>query len=113
MFGYNGNTVNIADSIVNSIEIESPFLSFNSSKYNYYVSYYFDTKALIIEYIGDNKVEKEMIYEYWKCASERVNDNLKKQKRVYNYKDIQYEYFIETINVILNEMDGIKVCHSK
>lgn len=107
MFGYNGNTVNVADSITNSIEIKSPFLSFDSEKYHYYLSYYFITKELYFEYMGNDTAEEEMLEEYWRTARNRVRENLKNHKAINNHNDMLYEYITETINVILKEMDGV------
>ncbi len=57
-----GNTLDLADCVQNSLETESPFISFYSQKQDYHVSYYLDDKSLSTDYYRQRPEEKRMLF---------------------------------------------------
>jgi len=104
-----GNKLDVADCVLNSLEIEAPFISFYNDRIGYYVSYYFRNKGLCVEYMGDDKNIDDLFYIYWKGknnAEEQIADELAYQEPIFQWWDMPEEYFTKAIEVILKAMDG-------
>ena len=103
-----GNTLDLADCILNSLEVESPFLSFNNPKLEYCVSYYLDDKSLCAEYYGDNAAMNEFFSLYWEdldIAGQRIRLALYNQEKVADFHDMPEEYITTAAGVVLHVMD--------
>lgn len=104
-----GNVLNVADCVLNSLEIEAPFISFYNERIGYNVSYYFMTKGLHVDYTGDNKSLNDLFDIYWEgknSAGEQIAEALDYQEPIYQWWDMPEEYFTKAIEVILKAMDG-------
>lgn len=103
------NTLDFADSVLNSLEIKSPFISFRNDKLGYTVSYYFDNKALIADCADDNSIIGPLISRYWygeNGAAAQVAEILAYQACIDDIGTMPEEYFTKAADTILAAMDG-------
>lgn len=104
-----GNTLDLADCVLNSLEIESPFISFRNDWIGYCVSYYFDNKCIFAEYCGENEAVEELFNEYWLKEEEggAIAGALAHQEAVsYPWEQMPPAYFEEATEAILAAMEG-------
>lgn len=105
-----GNTLNLADCVLNSLEIESPFISFRNDRIGYNLSYYFDNKALVADYYGTNKGVEKTFNAYWMKEEQEggtIAGALSHQAPVsYPWEQMPEAYFEEATAAILAAMDG-------
>ena len=103
-----GNTLDLADCVLNSLEIESPFIGFYNRDLEYRVSYYLEDKKLYAEYLGDD-IDKENLFSlYWEgldVAGQRIALALDNQERISDFHDMPEEYITTAATVILHVMD--------
>ncbi len=103
-----GNTLDLADCVLNSLEIESPFIGFYNRDLEYRVSYYLEDKKLYAEYLGDD-IDKENLFSlYWEgldVAGQRIALALDSQERIADFHDMPEEYITTAATVILHVMD--------
>ena len=103
-----GNTLDLADCVLNSLEIESPFIGFYNRDLEYRVSYYLEDKKLYAEYLGDD-IDKENLFSlYWEgldVAGQRIALALDSQDRIADFHDMPEEYITTAATVILHVMD--------
>lgn len=116
-----GNTLDLTDCVMNSLEVESPFISFYNLKLKYTVSYYLHNKALCADYAGDNAALARLFSLYWDdhcIASTRIALALHNQKTV-SIEDTakrteeQEEHFKTAAAVILHVMDDFSILAEK
>ena len=111
-----GNTLDLADCILNSLEIESPFLSFNNPQLEYRVSYYLDDKSLHADYYGDDTTMNECFALYWEdldIAGQRIRLALYNQEKVPDFHDMPEEYITTAAAVVLHVMDEFSILAEK
>ena len=111
-----GNTLDLADCVLNSLEIESPFISFYSQKQDYHVSYYLDDKSLHAEYSGDDVDMENLLSLYWEglnIAGQRIALALNDQAQVPDFHDMPPEYITTAAAVILHVMDDFSILAEK
>ena len=103
-----GNTLDLSDCVLNSLEIESPFIGFYNRDLEYRVSYYLEDKKLYAEYLGDD-IDKENLFSlYWEgldVAGQRIALALDSQERIADFHDMPEEYITTAATVILHVMD--------
>ena len=103
-----GNTLDLADCVLNSLEIESPFISFYNRDLEYRVSYYLEDKKLYAEYLGDD-IDKENLFSlYWEgldVAGQSIALALDSQDRIADFHEMPEEYITTAATVILHVMD--------
>ena len=90
-----GNTLDLSDCVLNSLEIESPFISFYNRALEYTVSYYLDDKSLCAEYTGDDVDLENLFSLYWEgldVAGQRIALALDSQDRIADFHDMPEEY---------------------
>lgn len=107
-----GNTLDLADCVLNSLEIESPFISFYNRDLQYRVSYYLEDKKLYAEYYGDNVDTENLFSLYWKgldVAGQKIALALDGQERVPDFHDMPEEYITTAAAVILHVMDDFSI----
>lgn len=116
-----GNTLDLTDCVMNSLEVESPFISFYNLKLKYTVSYFLDNKYLCANYAGDNAALARLFSLYWEdhcIASTRIALALHNQKTV-SIEDTaerteeQEEHFKTAAAVILHVMDDFSILAEK
>ena len=103
-----GNTLDLSDCVLNSLEIESPFISFYNRELEYTVSYYLDDKSLCAEYTGDDVDLENLFSLYWEgldVAGQRIALALDSQDRIADFHDMPEEYSTTAATVILHVMD--------
>ncbi len=103
-----GNTLDLSDCVLNSLEIESPFISFYNRALEYTVSYYLDDKSLCAEYTGDDVDLENLFSLYWEgldIAGQRIALALDSQDRIADFHDMPEEYITTAATVILHVMD--------
>ena len=102
---------------MNSLEVESPFISFYNLKLKYTVSYFLDNKHLCASYAGDDEALARLFSLYWEdhcIASTRIALALHNQKTV-SIEDTaerteeQEEHFKTAAAVILHVMDDFSI----
>ena len=116
-----GNTLDLADCVMNSLEIESPFISFYNLKLKYTVSYYLDNKDLCANYTGDNAALARLFSLYWEdhcIAGTKITLALENQKPVslddgYGHEVERDEHFKTAAAVILHVMDDFSILAEK
>lgn len=111
-----GNTLDLADCVLNSLEIESPFISFYNRDLQYSVSYYLEDKKLYAEYYGDNVDTENLFSLYWEglnVAGQKIALALDGQKRVPDFHDMPEEYITTAAAVILRVMDEFSILAEK
>ncbi len=111
-----GNTLDLADCVLNSLEIESPFISFYNRDLQYSVSYYLEDKKLFAEYYGDNVDTENLFFLYWEgldVAGQRIALALDGQERVPDFHDMPEEYITTAATVILHVMDDYSILAEK
>ena len=111
-----GNTLDLADCVLNSLEIESPFISFYSQKQDYHVSYYLDDKSLCTEYYGDDPDMKNLVSLYWEgldIGGQRIALALNAQEQIQDFHDMPPEYITTAAAVILHVMDEFSILAEK
>lgn len=111
-----GNTLDLADCVLNSLEIESPFISFYNRDLQYSVSYYLEDKKLYAEYYGDNVDTENLFSLYWEgldVAGQRIALALDGQERVPDFHDMPEEYITTAATVILHVMDDYSILAEK
>ena len=103
-----GNTLDLADCVLNSLEIESPFIGFYNRDLEYRVSYYLEDKKLYAEYLG-NDIDKENLFSlYWEgldVAGQKIERALYQQEKVPDFHDMPEEYITTAATAILHVMD--------
>ena len=103
-----GNNLDLADCVLNILEIESPFIGFYNRDLEYRVSYYLEDKKLYAEYLGDD-IDKENLFSlYWEgldVAGQRIALALDSQERIADFHDMPEEYITTAATVILHVMD--------
>ena len=107
-----GNTLDLADCVLNSLEIESPFISFYNRDLQYRVSYYLEDKKLNAEYYGDNVDTENLFSLYWEgldVAGQKIALALDGQERVPDFHDMPEEYITTAAAVILHVMDDFSI----
>jgi len=107
-----GNTLDLADCVLNSLEIESPFISFYNRDLQYRVSYYLEDKKLYAEYYGDNVDTENLFSLYWEgldVAGQKIALALDGQERVPDFHDMPEEYITTAAAVILHVMDDFSI----
>ena len=111
-----GNTLDLADCVLNSLEIESPFIGFYNRDLEYRVSYYLEDKKLYAEYLGDD-IDKENLFSlYWEgldVAGQRIALALDSQERIADFHDMPEEYITTAATVILHVMDEYSMIAEK
>ena len=103
-----GNTLDLADCVLNSLEIESPFIGFYNRDLEYRVSYYLEDKKLYAEYLGDYDDMKNLFSLYWEgldVAGQKIALALDSQERVPDFHDMPEEHITTAAAVILHVMD--------
>ncbi len=103
-----GNTLDLDDCIQNSLETETPFISFYSQKQEYHVSYYFDDKSISAYYYGENEAMEKLVFMYWEgldIAGQRISSALEHQEPAKEYHLMSADYIPEATAVILHVMD--------
>jgi len=103
-----GNTLDLADCVLNSLDIESPFISFYNRDLQYRVSYYLEDKKLHAAYYGDNIDTENLFSLYWEgldVAGQRIALALNSQERIADFHDMPEEYITTAATVILHVMD--------
>lgn len=111
-----GNTLDLADCVLNSLEIESPFISFYSQKQDYHVSYYLDDKSLSTDYYGDNPDMENLVSLYWEgldIGGQRIALALNAQEQIQDFHDMPPEYITTAAAVILYIMDEFSILAEK
>lgn len=116
-----GNTLDLADCVMNSLETESPFISFYNLKLKYTVSYFLDTKSVCANYAGDNAALARLFSLYWEdhcIASTKITLALENQKPVslddgFGCEESQHEHFTTAASVILHVMDDFSILAEK
>lgn len=111
-----GNTLDLADCVLNSLEIESPFISFYNRDLQYSVSYYLEDKKLYAEYYGDNVDTENLFSLYWEglnVAGQKIALALDGQERVPDFHDMPEEYITTAATVILHVMDDYSILAEK
>ncbi len=112
-----GNTLDLTDCVMNSLEVESPFISFYNRKLKYTVSYFLKDKFMCADYTGDDGALETLFCLYWQdhcIASERIAMALHNQKTV-SIDDTaertpeQEEHFMTAAAVILHVMDDFSI----
>ena len=106
-----GNTLDLADCVLNSLEIDSPFISFYNDRIGYYLSYYFDNKYLFTEYCGNDEDMEKLFNEYWLKEEEggviaEALSHQAVQSAPYPWESMPRAYFEEAAAVILDVMDA-------
>ena len=107
-----GNTLDLADCVLNSLEIESPFISFYSQNQDYHVSYYLDDKSLCTEYYGDDPDMENLVSLYWEgldIGGQRIKMALNVQEQIQDFHDMPPEYITTAVAVILHVMDDFSI----
>ena len=107
-----GNTLDLADCVLNSLEIESPFISFYSQRQDYHVSYYLDDKSLCADYYGDNPDMENLVSLYWEgldIGGQRIALALNAQEQIKDFHDMPPEYITTAAAVILHVMDDFSI----
>ena len=111
-----GNTLDLADCVLNSLEIESPFIGFYNRDLEYRVSYYLEDKKLYAEYLGDD-IDKENLFSlYWEgldVAGQRIALALDSQERIADFHDMPEEYITTAATAILHVMDEYSMMAEK
>lgn len=103
-----GNNLDLADCVLNSLKIESPFISFYNRDLQYRVSYYLEDKKLYADYYGDYDDMKNLFSLYWEgldVAGQKIALALDSQERVTDFHDMPEEYITTAAAVILHVMD--------
>jgi len=103
-----GNTLDLSDCVLNSLDIESPFISFYNRDLQYRVSYYLEDKKLHAAYYGDNIDTENLFSLYWEgldVAGQRIALALNSQERIADFHDMPEEYITTAATVILHVMD--------
>ena len=111
-----GNTLELADCVLNSLEIESPFISFYSQNQDYHVSYYLDDKSLCTEYYGDDPDMENLVSLYWEgldIGGQRIEMALNVQEQIQDFHDMPPEYITTAAAVILHVMDDFSILAEK
>ena len=111
-----GNTLDLADCVLNSLEIESPFISFYSQNQDYHVSYYLDDKSLCTDYYGDNPDMENLVSLYWEgldIGGQRIALALNAQEQIQDFHDMPPEYITTAAAVILHVMDEFSILAGK
>ena len=111
-----GNTLNLADCIMNSLEVESPFLSFHCEKLKYNVSYFLENKDVVAEYYGNNEAVANLFLRYWEehgIAEMRINLALENEKPVTENTDAHHGHFTIAATAILQVMDEYSMMAEK
>jgi len=104
-----GNRLDLADCVLNSLEINGPFISCINYDLKYYVSYFFDNKAMEITYTGENEVLDKLLTIFWggaNGAEQQIAEALAYQEPIIDFENMPQEYFEEAAEVILAAMDG-------
>lgn len=112
-----GNTLDLTDCVMNSLEVESPFISFYNRELKYTVSYFLDNKFLCADYTGDNEALARLFSLYWEehsIATTRIALALHNQKPVSidetaERTDEQEEHFRMAAAAILHMMDDFSI----
>lgn len=111
-----GNTLDLADCVQNSLETESPFISFYSQKQDYHVSYYLDDKSLSTDYYGDDPDMENLVSLYWEgldIGGQRIALALNAQEQIQDFHDMPPEYITTAAAVILHVMDEFSILAEK
>ena len=111
-----GNTLDLADCVLNSLEIESPFISFYNRDLQYSVSYYLEDKKLYAEYYGDNVDTENLFSLYWEgldVAGQKIERALYQQEKVPDFHDMPEEYITTAATAILHVMDEYSMMAGK
>ena len=111
-----GNTLDLADCVLNSLEIESPFISFYNRDLQYRVSYYLEDKKLHAAYYGDNIDTENLFSLYWEgldVAGQKIERALYQQEKVPDFHDMPEEYITTAAAVILRVMDEFSILAEK
>ena len=111
-----GNSLNLADCIMNSLDIESPFLSFHCENLKYNVSYFLENKAICAEYYGNNEAVAYLFSRYWEdhgIAEKRINLALENEKPVTENTDAHHGHFTTAATAILHVMDEYSMLAEK
>ena len=107
-----GNTLNLADCVQNSLETESPFISFYSQKQDYHVSYYLDDKSLRTDYYGDDPDMENLVSLYWEgldIGGSKIARALESHEPVTDFHLMQADYITAAAAVILHVMDDFSI----
>ena len=115
------NTLDLADCVMNSLETESPFISFYNLKLKYTVSYFLDNKFLCANYTGENAALARLFSLYWEehcIASTKIALALENQKPVslddgFDCEEERHEHFATAASVILHVMDDFSILAEK
>ena len=111
-----GNTLDLADCVLNSLEIESPFIGFYNRNLEYRVSYYLEDKKLYAEYLGDDVNKENLFSLYWEgldVAGQKIARALKSQEKVPDFHDMPEEYITTAAAAILHVMDEYSMLAEK
>lgn len=116
-----GNTLDLTDCVLNSLEIESPFISFYSQKQEYHVSYYLESKSLYASYTGKDDDMERLIEMYWgdNGIAEKTLTQALQYQRPLTLDDTLYrtteqeEIFKKAAAVILHVMDDFSILAEK
>ena len=104
-----GNRLDLADSVLNSLEINVPFISCINKELKYYVSYYFDNKAIVMTYAGEDSTLDKLLQIFWEGANgaeQQIAEALAYQEPVIEFENMPQEYFEKAAEAILAAMDG-------
>lgn len=111
-----GNTLDLADCVLNSLDIESPFISFYNRDLQYRVSYYLEDKKLHAAYYGDNIDTENLFSLYWEgldVAGQKIERALYQQEKVPDFHDMPEEYITTAATAILHVMDEYSMMAEK
>ena len=112
-----GNTLDLSDCVMSSLDFDSPLISFYNLELKYAVSYFLDKKLMCANYAGDNAALAQLFSLYWEqhgFADTKIAQALENQKPVSLDDGIDctvshHEHFTTAASVILHVMDDFSI----